>query len=307
MMGTQGMMGAPGVNGAGAPGQGMPPQNGVPMQGGMPMQSGVPMPNDMSVQNGVPMPNDMLMQNGVPMQYSTSMNGMPAVQQIPVPVEPEKDISSLVKIIAIIVLSLLAVTFIGLFIWMMLERNEAQSDLDGKINAAVLAAKDEQSKSDRTKCQQEKEYPYMTFVGPEDYGRLSFQYPKTWSVYIDKPATTGGDFNAYMNPIQVDAVSENTINALRVTILNKSFETVTQEYQRIVDRRESNLTVRSIVIGPTDNQITANIYEGTIPNTELSGYIVTFKIRDKTAILQTDSVLFKDAFDKLLTTVTFNT
>ena len=52
--------------------------------------------------------------------------------------------------------------------------------------------------------------------------------------------------------------------------------------------------------------ITGNKYTGTIPNTQLSGFIVIFKIRDKTAILQTDSVLFKDDYDKLLETVTFN-
>ena len=34
--------------------------------------------------------------------------------------------------------------------------------------------------------------------------------------------------------------------------------------------------------------------------------IVIFKIRDKTAILQTDSMLFIDDFNKLLDTVQFN-
>jgi hypothetical protein len=40
-----------------------------------------------------------------------------------------------------------------------------------------------------------EKYPYKTFSGPEDYGKLTFEYPKTWSVYIAAAANKGGDFN----------------------------------------------------------------------------------------------------------------
>ncbi len=238
-------------------------------------------------------------------QFQTGPNGMPMVQQVQTPVTPKKDIAGLVKTIVIIVVSLIAVTFIGLFIWMLMERNEAQSDLDGKLAVAAAEAKDEQAKKDEAEFLEREKYPYKTFSGPADYGQLTFEYPKTWSLYIAAAATAGGDFNAYLNPIQVDAVGKETINALRVTIRDKSFDEVTQEYQKAMDRKNSNLTMASTTIG-ANNNITANRYTGTIPGTELSGYIVTFKIRDKTAILQTDSVLFQADYDKLLGTVTFN-
>ena len=75
-----------------------------------------------------------------------------------------------------------------------------------------------------------------------------------------------------------------------------------------MNKKNSNLTVESVTIGNEEKgtSVTANRYTGTIPNTDLSGYIVVFKIRDKTAILQTDSVLFKEDFDKLLGTIVFN-
>ena len=113
------------------------------------------------------------------------------------------------------------------------------------------------------------------------------------------------DFNAYFNPGQVNTVSNDTINALRVTIYNKSFDDVTADYQKKMDKRDSGLTMESTTIGK-DANITANRYTGKIPDTDLSGFIVTFKIRDKTAVLQTDSVMFQADFDKLLGTVTFN-
>ena len=75
------------------------------------------------------------------------------------------------------------------------------------------------------------------------------------------------------------------------------------EYQKYIDQKDSNLKVESILI---KNDVAANRYSGNIPGTDLDGYIVIFKIRDKTAVLQTDSVLFKEDFDKLIQTVVFN-
>lgn len=231
-------------------------------------------------------------------------NGMPMVQQVQVMPEQKKDYSGLIKTIVIIIVSLIAVTFIGLFIWMMLERNEAQSDLDSKIAIAQAEAKDEQAQKMEAEFLEREKYPYKVFSGPVDYGQLTFEYPKTWSVYIAAAANKGGDFNSYFNPIQVDAVGKETINALRVTIRDKSIDEVTAEYEKAMKKKDSNLTMEATTIGK--NNVAANRYTGTIPDTELSGFIVTFKIRDKTAVMQTDSVLFQAEFDKLLGTVTFN-
>ena len=235
-------------------------------------------------------------------------NGIPMVQQVQVMPAHQKDVSGLIKTIVIIILSLITVTFIGLFIWMFMQYNEAQSDVDGKIALAVSEAKDEQAAKDEDEFLEREKYPYRTFSGPADYGQLTFEYPKTWSVYVAADASNGGDFSAYFNPIQVDEVGRDTINALRVTIENKSFESVAEGYQRDVDRKDSKLTMESVTVGNAEKGITvtANRYTGVIPGTDLNGYIVIFKIRDKTAILQTDSVLFGEDFDKLLSTIVFN-
>ena len=241
-----------------------------------------------------------------PVQPASS--GMPMVQQVQVVPAKKKDVTGLVKTIAIIAVSLVAITFIGLFIWMFVQYNDAQSDLDGKLAIAAAEARDEQATKDEEEFLDREKYPYKTFSGPADYGQLTFEYPKTWSVYVAADASSGGDFNAYFNPIQVDAVGKETINALRVSIRNKSFDDVTEEYQKAMNKKNSNLTVESVTIGSEEKgtSVTANRYTGTIPNTDLSGYIVVFKIRDKTAVLQTDSVLFREDFDKLLGTIVFN-
>ena len=231
--------------------------------------------------------------------------GQPMVQQV-VAAPPEKrDVKGLVKTIAIVALSLVAVTFIGLFSWMTVQYNEASTDVNGQIDVAVREAVDAKATQLEMEFAEREKYPFRTFAGPIDYGELSFEYPKTWSVYVAKDAAAGGDYEAYFNPIEVNVVSDKTLDALRVKVLDKSFDVVTAEYQKAMDKKDSNLTVESVTIGQ-NGDITANRYTGTIPDTEFSGYIVVFKIRDKTAIIQTDSTLFANDYNMLLSTVRFN-
>ena len=226
--------------------------------------------------------------------------GRQMVQQVNV-LPQKKNNTGLIKTIVIIGLSLVAATFIGLFVWINIEYTDVKNNLDEKVAAAVNKAEEEQrDKLEAEFAEREKE-PFKDFAGPIDYGSLSFKYPKTWSVYVAEAATAGGDFNAYFNPGQVDAVGDETINALRVSILDKSFEEVTEDYKKEMEQEDSGLTVESVTVG----NVAANRYTGKIPKTELSGIIVTFKIRDKAVVMQTDSMTFKDDFDKILSTVTF--
>lgn len=197
-----------------------------------------------------------------------------------------------VSAVALISAILLAVVFV--------KYNEAKTDVDEKIEIAVAKAKDEQAEALEAEFSEREKDPFKDFAGPEDYGALSFKYPRTWSVYIAADASKGGDFEAYLNPGEVYTVSNTTINALRVKIVNKNTETVKASYQRSIE--SGKLRPEEITI----NGINATHYSGTIPGTEFVGHIVLLRIRDKTAILQTDSELFINDYNKILETISFN-
>lgn len=243
----------------------------------------------------------------VPNIQQNPVTGQPMMMQAPAPAPaaPKRDLKSLIKTIAIIALSLFLVTFIGLFIWMYTRYDAAKTDVDNQIADAVVEAVDQNTMKLENEFAEREKYPFQTFAGPADYGELTFEYPKTWSVYIAKDAHNGGDFEAYFNPVEVNEVSNETINSLRLAIKDEAFDDVTAEYQDALEGEAPTLSLQSVTIG-RNSDITANRYMGRIPDTEFNGIIVIFKIRDKTVIMQTDSMLFENDYYTLLSSVRFN-
>lgn len=206
----------------------------------------------------------------------------------------------LLKTIGLIVVSLLAVLFIGLFIWMTLKWSEANTNVQGKIDVAVAEARNSLQTKLEGDFEEKEKYPFLTFSGPTDLGSLNFEYPKTWNLYVPDDASRGGDYHAYLNPGQVNVVDDYTVMALRVTIKSEQMDRVLEDYTRKVESGE--MTVSSTVV----NGVNVSVYTGKL-DSDLMGIVCIFKIRDKTAILQTDSSnVFRADFERILSTIRFN-
>ena len=191
----------------------------------------------------------------------------------------------LLKTIGLIVVSLLAVLFIGLFIWMTLKWSEANTNVQGKIDVAVAEARNSLQTKLEGDFEEKEKYPFLTFSGPTDLGSLNFEYPKTWNLYVPDDASRGGD---------------STVMALRVTIKSEQMDRVLEDYTRKVESGE--MTVSSTVV----NGVNVSVYTGKL-DSDLMGIVCIFKIRDKTAILQTDSSnVFRADFERILSTIRFN-
>ncbi len=215
----------------------------------------------------------------------------------------KEDLADLIKLIALIATSVLSVVFVALFAWKSSQYNELEEDFETKVELEVATAKDEQAEALEKEFANREKFPYKIFAGPADYGELTFNYPKTWSVYVSADASNGGEFRAYLNPGEIVPVNAFNPLALRIFIKNESFESVNKTYEEALKKKDSDLKTDTINI----NGVTATRYTGTIPDTEnLNGIVVLFKIRDKTVIMQTDSILFEGDYNALLHTVKFN-
>lgn len=189
----------------------------------------------------------------------------------------------------------------GLATWAYLQYHDQKTNVDGKIDLAVAKAKYDQSVSDAANFAQKEKEPNRQFVGPDDYGRLTFDYPKTWSVYVASDVTNRSNFSAYLNPITVPPVTSDMQQyALRVKIENTDYDQVVGTYQ---DRVKSGKLHSSSVAanGKTGTRLDGNISDA------IRGSLVLFRVRDKTITVQTDADTFKPDFDALIKTINFNT
>jgi len=205
------------------------------------------------------------------------------------------------SIFAIIALIILVLVFGSFSIWAYINYMDQKTDVDGKISEASAAAVLESSKKLQTAFEKEEKEPLRQFVGPSDYGRLTFNYPKTWGAYQATDISEGGGatYEAYLNPVLVPPVGDTTKFALRITIEQKTYDQSVTDYSKEVEKGELKSSVYS------DGTRTGTRLVGNF-NEDIYGTAVLIKMRDRTLTLRTDGDVFKDDFEALLKTVKFN-
>ena len=216
-----------------------------------------------------------------------------------VPVKARSGDSSLLKTVIIILLSLLLIGAILLAYYFYSEYRALSSKFDSEVEAAVIDANKLLENELQAKFDEQEKNPYDTFTGPSDYGSLSFKYPKTWSVYIERDASNGGEFRAYLHPKEIYPIDDDHKNALEVSIDTDTYENATGAFSDLV--KDGDLTTSVIKINGED----ATRYDGKFSD-DITGSLVIIKIRDKIAIIRTDAEIYRDDFNKILETITFN-
>lgn len=194
-------------------------------------------------------------------------------------------------LIASILLGLLAVGFAGAFFWSYTNYVDQRDNTTEKINVAVTEAKKAQTAEDEKNYLETAKQPYSQLVSPDDLGRVTVSYPKTWSVYVAKSNSTA--YEAYLNPGSVPAVTSTQAFAARVTISDGNYEDVVGAYTSLV--KKGDLTSTPITV----NNFSGVKLEGKFSATR-SGSAVIFKVRDKTLVIATDVDDYKNDFNNII-------
>lgn len=231
---------------------------------------------------------------------AVSPTGAVTSQNMAVPESSGAKRRNIIMIIIMVFLAIISIVFVILFIMKLIEARNLTMDQDSRIDAAVAIAVAENTEKLNAEFEIARKDPYREFLGPEDYGSVSFKYPQTWSVYVAKNAANGGDFEVYMNPVEVEAPNSTTINALRFTIRDQAIDSVMQTYESAVKSGRMVFSTRQV------GGVTANLYVGQLPSGNLQGAVCLFKVRDKTVVLQTDAEVFLEEFYRILDTVTMS-
>ena len=201
-------------------------------------------------------------------------------------------------VISNVLLAILTIAFGAAMIWAYTNYMDQKNNVDAKIEVAVADAKKVQSEEDEKQFMEREKAPYVAFVGPDDLGRVTFNHPKTWSVYVGK--TTPNSYEAYLNPVAVPTVGSGTPYAVRVVVQQTSYEKTLESYQSQIKKGELR---SSAVSAGGQNGIRL---DGSFSKT-VKGSMVIFKIRDKSLLIASDATTFQNDFDKIiLPSLTFN-
>jgi len=210
--------------------------------------------------------------------------------------------------ILMIVFIVLTVAAGSAFIWAFMQMNNYKNNSDKMVAEAVSTAKAEQKETLNKQFDESYKKPYSVFTGPDTYGKVTFNYPKTWSVYVDGSGSAEDSYKAYLNPGFVTAPTGTSTYALRVVIYNYKLADFLGFYSDKVTigaLKASTVRLSDATDDATDTYGKGTRLDGQFDKT-INGSGVFFSVRDRTLAIFVDNNNFmKDFNDTILKTLTY--
>ncbi|QQS19342.1 hypothetical protein IPL85_03570 [Candidatus Saccharibacteria bacterium] len=202
---------------------------------------------------------------------------------------------SVVSLVAIVLLSLGVVGGLGFGYWAYNGRQDYKKNVDAKIKTAVQANTKTVQAQDAKDYAEAAKNPLKTYAGPEAYGSVTIQYPKTWSGYI--VTGTGQPLDGFFNPDVVPSVSDlKSVFALRVQVVASPYSQSVTQYQSL--QKQGKVTVKPYALPKVPGTVGVRV-DGQITPTK-QGSIVVLPMRDKTLKLWIESSQFAADFDGII-------
>src|SRR3989344_2743639 len=180
--------------------------------------------------------------------------------------------------------------------WAYSQRQDYKNNTDKKIAVVVEAAKKDQAVELQKEFEQESKNPNKTFQSGVSSGSITFNYPKTWSAYVDE-GLANQLINGYFHPNIVPGLGSNSAYALRVEMLSDDYSQVVDSLNR--NNKLGNLTASAYI--PPKMEGVANVQPGTRFDGAIAkdknGAVVVIKVRDKTLKVYTESADFLNDFN----------
>ncbi len=204
-------------------------------------------------------------------------------------------------LIPLILASVFLIAALSFGVWAFNGRQDYKNHSDRKVAAAVAVAVTNTQASDAVRAAEAAKSPFKTYVGPEAYGSVTLQYPKTWSAYI----VNGGNspLNAWFHPDYVPSVDSSAAFSLRVSVVTSSYSSILAGYTNLVQNKKLTATPYSLPKVPSvsgmrlDGQLTAS----------KRGSIVILPLRNVTLEIWTESNDFMSDYNNtILSNITFS-
>jgi hypothetical protein len=215
--------------------------------------------------------------------------------------------SSATWVILFTVMTILFVSSASFGVWAFIQRSDYKNNSDKKAAAAVAAAEDVQKAKLEADFAEREKSPFRDYHGSSTFGSVSFQYPKTWSAYVDQSSSSSQSVDGYFYPLVVPGIQSKSAFSLRIQVVQQQYDQVLQQYQSQITSGK----LRAVAFKPPKLAGDATVLPGTKLDGALDstkqGSMVLMKVRDKTLKIWTESHDFTSDFNNtILATLTFS-
>jgi hypothetical protein len=204
-------------------------------------------------------------------------------------------------LISLILAVLLLIGAILFGTWAFSGRQDYKKNVDAKVAVAVQAATAKEATVKDAQYAISNKLPLRTYNGPEAYGSLVIQYPKTWSAYVDDSGTGTAFVDGYFNPGTVPSINDpNSVFALRVQVVSEAYTAVVSALSNyalgtISNPKETPTTITAYSLPKVPKTVGIEA-SGTLLDNSV-GTEVILPIRDKTLEISTDGTQFLTDFN----------
>jgi len=200
-----------------------------------------------------------------------------------------------------------AVVFGVLFLATSLLAMWAFSDRDVYKNEAALLAQDEAERAvaanaaelEAAFAEREKS-PFRSFSSGSTTGNLSFDYPRSWSVYVEE-SSGNNVMSLFAHPGVVHQESSKKPYAFKAEVINQAYESVVRSYESRVS--SGALTSKAFRPALVNSQLGVRL-DGEVA-ADFSGSVVLLRLRDKTIRFTTESTDFTADFNEALKSIQY--
>jgi hypothetical protein len=200
-----------------------------------------------------------------------------------------------ISVILAIVFGLLFVFTLIFGGWAFASRQDYKNNVDQKIeDANIVAVQEAETAKDAEFLEKEKS-PVRTYTGPVTYGAVSFEYPKTWSLYEVK-ASSGTVLDLYAFPLVVPGVSNDQTYALRTEIVSQTYDAVVKQYDSDV---KSGAVVATAYRPEKVPGVLGIRLDGSLEK-DIQGAMVILPLRDRTIKIYTEIPQFVGDFNNIV-------
>lgn len=202
--------------------------------------------------------------------------------------------------IVALLLAISLVLSLAFGVWAFIGMQENKSNLDEKIATAEKVAVKNAENAKEIEFGERDKNPFKNFTGSATFGSLSYDYPKTWSVYLEeKDSGTVLDF--YGHPNAVKGVDKTNSFALRAQIISTSYDKEAEKVQKLVESEK--VTATAFIPKNVPTGLGLRVVGEIVPDKQ--GVMILLPQRDKTIKIWTESPDYITDFDKVIETLNY--